>query len=217
MNEINNKLKDEVEEEDEQMLLEFSKKKKNKKKKVELEEVIEKEQLTTELTLTEVDTPFYSYSLLLDRVFQLLNEKNPNISTIKKYKLPPIQLIKNGPKKIVWINFNEICKNINRTVEHVFQYFIAELGVEGSIDESQRFNIKGKFAPLYIESILRKYIIEYVLCSSCQSFNTRLTKDSVSRLYFLFCNDCVCSKSVSHIKTGFHAQTRADRVAQKNS
>ena len=65
MNEINNKLKDEVDEVDEQLLLEFSKKKKNKKKKVELEEVIEKEQLTTELTLTEVDTPFYSYSVLL--------------------------------------------------------------------------------------------------------------------------------------------------------
>ena len=209
------KLKEE-DEEDEQMFLEFSKKKKNKKKKVELEEIIEKEQLTTELTLTEVDTPFYSYSVLLERVFQLLNEKNPNVSNIKKYKLPQIKLIKNGTKKIVWINFNEICSIINRSLEHIFQYFLAELGVEGSIDELQQFNIKGKFSALYIESILRKYIIEYVLCSSCQSFNTKLTKDKISRLYFLFCNDCACSKSVSHIKTGYHAETRADRILQKN-
>jgi translation initiation factor 2 subunit 2 len=212
MDKIINKEEDKL---DEQLFLEFSKKKKNKKKKVELEEeIIEKEQLTTELA--KVDTPLYSYSLLLDRVYQLLNEKNPNVSNIKKYKLPPIQLIKNGTKKIVWINFNEICSIINRSLEHIFQYFIAELGVEGSIDELQQFNIKGKFAPLYIESILRKYIIEYVLCLSCQSFNTKLTKDKISRLYFLFCNDCACSKSVSHIKSGYHAETRADRILQKN-
>lgn len=202
------------------MTEEFSKKKKKQKKFVEVEK-LEKEctdSVAGGVSVSEGGEPSpYSYQTMLDRVYELLNKNNPEISNIKKYKLPTIQIIKNGPKKIIWLNFNEICKSMNRSVEHLFQYFLAELGTEGSLDEHVRFIIKGRFAPLYIESILRKYIQEYVLCSSCHSFNTRMTRDSVSRLYFLFCNDCVCSKSVSNIKTGFRAQTRADRVAQKNS
>ena len=200
---------------------EFSKKKKKQKKSVEVEK-LEKESTDSIAGGTSISeggkaspSP-YSYQTMLDRVYEFLNKNNPEISNKKIYKLPPIQIIKNGPKKIIWVNFNEICKCMNRTVEHLFQYFLSELGAEGSLDEHVRFIIKGRFAPLYIESILRKYIQEYVLCTSCGSFNTRLTKDSISRLYFLFCNDCVCSKSVSNIKTGFHAQTRADRVALKN-
>ena len=201
------------------MMAEFSKKKKKQKKSVEVEK-LEKEStdsIAGGSLVSEGGEPSpYLYQTMLDRVYELLNKNNPEISNIKKYKLPPIQIIKNGPKKIIWVNFNEICKCMNRTVEHLFQYFLSELGAEGSLDDHVRFIIKGRFAPLYIESILRKYIQEYVLCTSCGSFNTRLTKDSVSRLYFLFCNDCVCSKSVATIKTGFHAQTRADRVALKN-
>ena len=62
-----------------------------------------------------------------------------------------------------------------------------------------------------------KYVNEYVYCLSCRSNNTTLTKDSVSRIYFKRCNDCMCVKSVSTIKQGYHAQMRVDRVnARKN-
>lgn len=39
----------------------------------------------------------------------------------------------------------------------------------------------------YIESLLRKYIGEYVACQMCRSFNTALTRDNVSRLFFVSC------------------------------
>lgn len=51
----------------------------------------------------------------------------------------------------------------------------------------------------------------------CRSFNTILTKDSVSRLHFVECDDCKSSKSVQAIRAGYHAQTRADRRAQRNA
>ncbi|RYG64708.1 hypothetical protein EON64_13430 [archaeon] len=76
---------------------------------------------------------------------------------------------------------------------------------------------RGKFAPKYIESLLRKYITEYVVCAMCRGFNTNLTKDSVNRLYFVACLDCGSSRSVAAIKSGFHAQTRADRRALRNA
>jgi hypothetical protein len=41
--------------------------------------------------------------------------------------------------------------------------------------------------PQYIESLLRKYIGEYVACQMCRSFKTNLTRDNVSRLFFVAC------------------------------
>ena len=80
-----------------------------------------------------------------------------------------------------------------------------------------RLVIRGKFVPKYIESLLRKYIGEYVACQMCRSFNTALTRDSVSRLFFVSCQDCGSSRSVAQIKAGYHAQTRADRRAIRNN
>lgn len=92
---------------------------------------------------------------------------------------------------------------------------MAELGTEGSIDGNQRLVIRGKYVPKYIESLLRKYIVEYVTCKMCRSPTTTLTKDSVSRLYFMLCEDCGSGRCVAPIRSGFHAQTRADRRAAR--
>ena len=122
-----------------------------------------------------------------------------------------------GTKKTLWVNFQEICAMMSRSAEHVFQFFMAELGTEGSIDGNQRLVIRGKYVPKYIESLLRKYIGEYVTCKMCRSPNTDLTKDSVSRLFFCHCKECGSSRSVAQIKSGYHAATRADRRAAKKA
>mmetsp|Transcript_28728 Transcript_28728/g.33018 ORF Transcript_28728/g.33018 Transcript_28728/m.33018 type:complete len:110 (-) Transcript_28728:318-647(-) len=106
---------------------------------------------------------------------------------------------------------------MQRSPEHVFQFFMAELGTEGSIDGNQRLVIKGKYVPKYIESLLRKYIVEYVTCKMCRSPNTELVKDASTRLYFCHCKDCGSSRSVAQIRTGYHATSRADRRAARNA
>ena len=52
-----------------------------------------------------------------------------------------------GTKKTLWVNFSEICKTMRRNPEHLFQFMMAELGTEGSIDGNQRLVIRGKFVP----------------------------------------------------------------------
>ncbi len=52
-----------------------------------------------------------------------------------------------GTKRTLWVNFTEICKMMRRGNEHVFQYMLAELGTEGSLDAQERLVIKGKFIP----------------------------------------------------------------------
>ena len=74
----------------------------------------------------------------------------------------------------------------------------------------------GRYLPKYIESLLRKYVLEYVTCQMCRSPNTDLVKDQGSRLYFCNCQDCGSRRSVAPIKAGYHATNRADRRAARN-
>merc|ERR1712238_118826 len=159
----------------------------------------------------------YTYSDLLDRVVDILTSNNPDLIEKKRRNMKPPQLTRVGTKKTLWVNYQEICSMMQRPPEHVFQFFMAELGTEGSIDGSQRLVIRGKYVPKYIESLLRKYIVEYVTCQMCRSPNTELVKDSSTRLQFCKCKDCASSRSVAAIRSGYHATSRADRRAARNA
>jgi translation initiation factor 2 subunit 2 len=93
----------------------------------------------------ELDPPTYEYSELLDRVVDFLTNKDPAWSEKRRQTLKAPQLSRVGSKKTVWTNFQEICKMMHRNPDHVFQFMMAELGTEGSIDGSQRLVIRGKF------------------------------------------------------------------------
>jgi len=157
----------------------------------------------------------YTYDDLLDRVVRILHDNNPDLIEKKRRNMKPPQLTRVGTKKTLWVNFQEICTMMQRSPDHVYQFFMAELGTEGSIDGQGRLVIRGKYVPKYIESLLRKYIVEYVTCQMCRSPNTELTKDSGSRLHFCKCQDCGSSRSVAPIRSGYHATSRADRRAAR--
>lgn len=120
--------------------------------------------------------------------------------------------MRDGNKKTVFANVADICKRMHRQPEHVIQFLFAELGTSGSIDGSQRLVIKGRFQQKQIEAVLRRYIVEYVTCKTCKSPDTILTKEN--RLFFLQCEACGSTRSVSAIKSGFQAQT-GKRAAQR--
>lgn len=159
----------------------------------------------------------YTYDELLDRVVDLLQANNPDLVDKKRTKIKPPQLSIVSSKKTLWVNFQEICNMMQRDPQHVYQFFMAELGTEGSIDGNQRLMIRGKYLDKYIESLLRKYVVEYVTCEMCRSANTDLVKDQSSRLHFCTCRDCGSSRSVAVIKSGYHATSRADRRAARNA
>jgi len=199
---------DEVEE---QLMLSLKKKKKKKKKKVVEEDV------------TESATPWigsdrdYSYTEMLDRVFSLLRERNPGIDQKKRHTMPPPSISRVGTRKTMWGNFEPICKVMHRQTEHLMAFVLAELGTEGSVDGSKRLILKGRYVQKQIESILKKYIMEYVTCHMCRTPETLLTRDSVTRLFFLDCEQCGSRRSVAPIKSGFHATSRSDRRAAKQA
>jgi len=148
----------------------------------------------------------YTYDDLLSRVFNIIREKNPNVIEGEKIKLTlkPPQVARIGTKRTSFSNFGEICKSLKRQEKHLHQYLLAELGTNGSIDANNALIIKGRFQQKQIESVLRSYIKEYVICKTCRSPDTLLQKEE--RLSVLLCGNCRSRYFVTNIKTGFQAQ-----------
>ena len=113
--------------------------------------------------------------------------------------LKPPQSTRIGSKKTAIINFVDICKQLDRHPEHVMNFFITELGREGSIG-NQGFVIKIIIQPKQIENLFIKYTKEYVQCQICKRQNTELVKDDKMRLWTLQCRDCKCTRTVPTIK-----------------
>lgn len=160
----------------------------------------------------------YTYDELLNRVFNIMREKNPDMVAGEKRKfiMKPPQVVRVGTKKTSFVNFTDICKLLHRQPKHLLAFLLAELGTSGSIDGNNQLVIKGRFQQKQIENVLRRYIKEYVTCHTCRSPDTILQKDT--RLYFLQCETCHSRCSVASIKTGFQAVTgkRAQLRAKAN-
>ncbi|KAK4877255.1 hypothetical protein RN001_009761 [Aquatica leii] len=195
--------------------LDFSKTKKKKKKKKELDVLIAEadekqedkenvEDSTVSWTGSDRD---YTYDELLNRVFEIMRDKNPDMVAGKKQKfvMRPPQVVKIGTKKTSFANFTEICKTLHRQPKHLLDFLLAELGTSGSVDGNSQLIIKGRFQQKQIENVLRRYIKEYVTCHTCRSPDTILQKDT--RLFFLQCETCGSRCSVASIKSGFQAVT----------
>uniref|UniRef100_A0A182LXN7 Eukaryotic translation initiation factor 2 subunit 2 n=1 Tax=Anopheles culicifacies TaxID=139723 RepID=A0A182LXN7_9DIPT len=206
---------------DEDFKLDFSMKKKKKKKK-DLTELMEQEQeqvdgqdpqedekenVDENVTSWAGSDRDYTYDELLNRVFEIILDKNPEMAGGRKPKfvMRPPQVLRVGTKKTSFANFTEICKTLHRLQKHVLDFLLAELGTSGSVDGNNQLIIKGRFQPKQIENVLRRYIKEYVTCHTCRSPDTILQKDT--RLFFLQCESCGSRCSVASIKSGFQAVT----------
>merc|ERR1712088_1111753 len=156
----------------------------------------------------------YTYDELLQRVYNVIKEKNPD-STMgekKKFVMRPPQVVQVGAKKTAFVNFTEIAKMLHRQPKHLLAFLFAELGTTGALDGSSQLVMKGKFQRKHIENVLRRYIKEYVTCHTCRSPDTILNKET--RLFFLQCMTCHSRCSVQTIKTGFQAVTGMRRLLQ---
>lgn len=147
----------------------------------------------------------YLYTELLERVFDIMRAKNPNMAQGEKrrFVMKPPSVIRVGSRKSGFINFVEICKMMHRQPDHVLGFLLTELGTSGTLDGSNSLILKGRFQQKQMESVLRRYIREYVTCHTCKSPDTILSKEN--RLFFLTCEQCGARNSVSSIKAGFSA------------
>lgn len=137
------------------------------------------------------------YRHLLDRIIDIISEKNPEMLGMeKKFQLPPIQIQK-VTNRSAWTNFKEVCDLLKRPLDHACSFFIKELGTEASISGESQLFLKGKYNSTKIENLIAKYVKEYVRCPNCKSFDTVLNKNNNTRLVMLECNFCSTKKAVA--------------------
>jgi translation initiation factor 2 subunit 2 len=178
---------------------------KKKKKKTDQIDLLEPSDLLKESwSGTDRD---YTFDELLNRVFEIMQAKNPEMvaGEKKRFIMKPPQCARVGTKKTSFVNFTEICQTLKRQPKHILAFILAELGTSGSVDGNNQLIIKGRFQQKQLESVLRRYIKEYVTCHTCRSPDTILERDV--RLYFLKCRVCQSRCSVATIRSGFQAVT----------
>ncbi|CAE7259658.1 Eif2s2 [Symbiodinium sp. CCMP2456] len=216
---------------EEEQVFDFgSKKKKKTKDKKEKADKDEGAKEEGEVKLQGVEGwtqgELHPYKDLLERLYKIIEEHNPEVGNKERYILKPPQVVRVGSKKVAWVNFSEICSMMKRPVDHVVQFVLAEFGTEGSVAGSAttraegqgqdgQLVLKGRYQPKHCESLLRKYIKEYVTCEMCKSASTTLRKDPSTRLTMVECSKCGATRTAASIKAGFHAVTRGDRKAAK--
>lgn len=136
---------------------------------------------------------YYPYEFLLKRITDKTNFKINN-----KIKINPPKIYKFGGKKIIYENYSETCEKIGRSKEHIMSFFLTELMCSCSIDQKNRLVISGIFDRTKIESLLIKYVNQYVKCNQCKSANTMMTKEN--KIEYLKCMDCCAKHSLSNKK-----------------
>ena len=127
-----------------------TKKKKKKKKKADLDDLDNEEDKENDAEDTNAD-PWkdsdrdYQYDELLQRVFGIMRDKNPEMvaGEKKKFVMRPPQVARVGSKKTAFANFTEIAKMLHRQPKHLLAFLFAELGTSGAIDGSNQLIMKG--------------------------------------------------------------------------
>jgi len=135
------------------------------------------------------------YLKLLDMAFSNFNNNFNNIDVNKgqKIKIHSPNILKDGSTHIIWTNFLDNCKSINREPKDVMEFIKKELFTEASVG-TDHLKIRGRYNAHQIESIFKKYIIEFVTCNTCKNITTKLVKQN--RILFKECSSCGASNSI---------------------
>ena len=149
----------------------------------------------------------YTYGELLSRVYDAMSsEKGESDMGRHKKSIEPPSVSKVGTKKVAWTNFSSTCRSLRRETTQVMMFVLTEFAATGSLDGSGNLIIKGRYTSKQLESVLTKYIKDYVSCATCHFLNTELIREN--RVLFKSCKDCGASSSVSSIRRGFSVQGR---------
>lgn len=88
-----------------------------------------------------------------------------------KSKIPCVKIIHEN-RNIIWSNIDCFANSINRQQNDIIKYLSSETLLSMSLCASGLRIYKTKINCIKIESIMKKYIKQYVLCKQCNSLNT---------------------------------------------
>jgi translation initiation factor 2 subunit 2 len=140
-----------------------------------------------------------SYEELLKRVKKALPE---TAAAKERFRVPEAEVLPEGATTVLR-NFADICDAINRDPQQVFAFLLKELGTAGSL-EDRRVLFKGRLSEDQINSRIRAYVEEYVLCAECNRPDTHIVKEG--RIAILHCDACGARRALRAVKKATRAE-----------
>lgn len=162
-------------------------------------ENIENIENINENNITINSNPDYVYTFLLNEIYENISDNKELFSNSSINITKPE--IKFANLKTCWLNYGLNCSQINRTLQQLHKFLQKEIKVDISINEKQQLILRGKFEYSSIVNHFKKYIKNYVQCSTCKSLNTEISRNTSNRLDYLKCLNPKCNtcKVVSKI------------------
>lgn len=134
----------------------------------------------------------YDYETLLKRARSQLPEV---ASKQERLEIPRLSHAVIGMRTLVF-NFKEVTDALGRDPQHVLKYLSGEMATAASMQESRAI-FQGKFRPDTFQTLLRRYMDEFVLCPICKRPDTKIVKER--RLSFLVCEACGAKSAVKQL------------------
>jgi translation initiation factor 2 subunit 2 len=129
------------------------------------------------------------YEKLLAKAMKDLPE---NVVQKERFEIPKVKGFIQGNKTVV-TNFNTIVSALRRDVQHFLKYLLKEVASHGTL-EGTRLNLGRKISSSLLNTKIKKYADEYVICEKCGKPDTSIiNKEGKS---YLKCGACGHQKEI---------------------
>jgi len=137
---------------------------------------------------------YYNYEWLLNRAYSSLPKKT-FMKRKERFVIPRAEVIISGKKTFI-TNFKQICETVNRDPKIVLKFLLKELGSPGEFTD-QAAIIQGEFPSKTINTLVNRFVKDYVICPVCNSPDTILIKER--KIMYLKCMACGATSPVRPI------------------
>jgi translation initiation factor 2 subunit 2 len=134
----------------------------------------------------------YDYDELLKRA----RSQIPEVAVKKeRLELPRLRMSVIGMRTIIY-NFKEIADALNRDPQHIMKFLTGEMATAATSQEG-RVIFQGKFNADTLNTLLQRYVENFIVCPVCKRPDTRLVREK--RLSFLVCEACGAKSSIRNL------------------
>jgi translation initiation factor 2 subunit 2 len=148
-------------------------------------------EISEDIRINTNTNPELVYTQLLDGIYEILSDNNQFFGNKNVNISKPD--IKYENRKTFWYNYGKNCSQVNRNVEQIKKFIDKEMAVETSINDKSNLILRGKYNFAMIAGVYKKYIKNYVQCSTCKSMETEIIRNSSNRLDYLKCLNPKCN------------------------
>ncbi|KAB1188308.1 MULTISPECIES: translation initiation factor IF-2 subunit beta [Haloferax] len=112
----------------------------------------------------------------------------PDVSEGSDRFTVPDPVVRQEGNATVYENFAETHDRLARAPDHLQKFLQSELGTSAQLDDKGRVRFTGEFKQRRVAEALDDYVESFVLCSECDSPDTRLVTEQGAKV--LKCDAC---------------------------